>query len=148
VSAPRRAAVWVACAGVVLVAGVGHPSAAADGIRGFQSPSRNIVFAGYTGAQPASLRCDITSGLRPRPSRPKGCEFDYGGSLGLGAHGKGRVLCVSEAPLADPTKAPVLAYGRSWRDGPFTCTSRRTGVTCRNLDGHGLFLSRAHSYLF
>lgn len=144
----RRAAVGIVCACAVLAAGAGHAPAAASGVRGFQSPSRNIVCAGYTGSQPASLRCDITSGLRPRPARPKGCKFDYGGSLGLGAHGRGRVLCVSEAPLADPTKAPVLAYGRTWHDGPFTCTSRVTGVRCRNLDGHGIFLSRQHSYLF
>jgi hypothetical protein len=36
----------------------------------------------------------------------------------------------------------TLAYGESWQRGPFTCTSRVTGVTCRNRTGHGLFISR------
>ena len=36
----------------------------------------------------------------------------------------------------------TLAYGKSWQRGPFTCTSRVTGVTCRNRTGHGLFISR------
>jgi hypothetical protein len=36
----------------------------------------------------------------------------------------------------------VLAYGRTWQRGPITCTSRVTGLTCRNARGHGFFLSR------
>jgi hypothetical protein len=36
----------------------------------------------------------------------------------------------------------TLAYGKTWRHGPFTCSSDVTGVTCRNRAGHGLFLSR------
>jgi len=36
----------------------------------------------------------------------------------------------------------TLAYGRNWQRGPFTCSSRGTGVTCRNRAGHGLFISR------
>lgn len=34
---------------------------------------------------------------------------------------------------------------QSWVRGPFTCTSRITGVTCRSRGRHGLFISR-HSY--
>ena len=36
----------------------------------------------------------------------------------------------------------ILAYGQSRQLGPFACTSRVTGVTCRNRTGHGLFISR------
>jgi len=36
----------------------------------------------------------------------------------------------------------VLAYGRAWRFGAFTCVSRVTGLTCTSRYGHGLFLSR------
>ena len=42
----------------------------------------------------------------------------------------------------------VLAYGRTWRSHRFTCRSRRTGLTCTNAGGHGLFLSRESYRLF
>jgi hypothetical protein len=113
----------------------------AASLKGFQTPSHNIVCAAYDGSQ-AWLRCDITSGLKPKPKRPKGCEFDFGGTLTLSATGRVKIGCVSDVVLPDPRKAPVLAYGKSWRHGPFTCKSARSGLTCRNKAGHGFFLSR------
>jgi len=50
---------------------------------------------------------------------------------------------VSDVVLPDPTKAPVLAYGKTWRYGPFACSSATNGLSCRNKAGHGFFLSRA-----
>ena len=110
-------------------------------LKGFQTPSHNIVCGGYNGSK-AWLRCDITSGLKPKPARPKGCVFDFGGTLTLSAKGYTRIGCVSDAVLPDPRKAPVLAYGKTWRYGPFTCSSATKGLTCRNKAGHGFFLSR------
>ena len=37
----------------------------------------------------------------------------------------------------------VLAYGQTWRAGPFECVSRKTGLTCRRTVGRGFALSRA-----
>jgi hypothetical protein len=134
----------LAAAAVALVVLTGTASASSSsGLKGFQTPSRNIVCGGYTGSRPAFLRCDISSGLKPKPSRPKGCEFDFGGTLTLGATGRARIGCVSDVVLPNPAKAPVLAYGKVWRYGPFKCSSAKTGLTCRNLAGHGFFLSRA-----
>jgi hypothetical protein len=31
----------------------------------------------------------------------------------------------------------ALRYGKTKRVGPSTCTSRRTGLTCHNRNGHG-----------
>ncbi len=133
----------LAAAAVALVVLSGSASASSQsGLKGFQTPSHNIVCGAYTGSQPAWLRCDITSGLKPKPARPKGCEFDYGGTLTLSAKGRARIGCVSDVVLPDPTKAPMLAYGKTWRYGPFKCRATRTGLTCRNLRGHGFFLSR------
>jgi len=133
----------LAAASAILVILAGSASASsASGLKGFQTPSRNIVCGGYTGSQPAWLRCDISSGLKPKPSRPKGCEFDFGGTLTLSARGRAGIGCVSDVVLPDPTKAPVLAYGKTWRYGPFRCSSATKGLTCRNLNGHGFFLSR------
>lgn len=36
----------------------------------------------------------------------------------------------------------VLDYGQTWRQGPFRCTSTRTGLSCEREDGHSFFLSR------
>jgi hypothetical protein len=36
----------------------------------------------------------------------------------------------------------VVGYGKTWHAGGFTCTVRRSGVTCRNRAGHGWLLSR------
>lgn len=43
---------------------------------------------------------------------------------------------------------PVLHYGRVWSEGPFTCESARTGLTCRRADGRGFSLARARIDLF
>jgi hypothetical protein len=43
----------------------------------------------------------------------------------------------------------VLGYGRTIRFGRrIACTARRSGLTCRNRDGHGFFLSRERVRLF
>jgi hypothetical protein len=62
--------------------------------------------------------------------------------LTLSAKGRARIGCVSDAVLPDPSKAPVLAYGKTWKDGPFRCTSAKRGLSCRNVAGHGFFLRR------
>jgi len=36
----------------------------------------------------------------------------------------------------------ILDYGQTWRQGPFSCTSTRTGLSCERGDGHAFFLSR------
>jgi hypothetical protein len=107
----------------------------------FRTPSRNIYCA-YFG----SLRCDIRSGLTPKPARPPGCDFDWGQTYVLGRTGRARVGCVSDS-VFDPS-ARVLAYGTTWRRGGIACTSRRTGLRCTNASGHGLFMSRRRSFRF
>jgi hypothetical protein len=122
-----------------LAAGPGQGSAARLGIARFQMPSRNIG-CGYASASSgvgAYLRCDVLSGLNPKPRR--NCMLDWTG-LSLSASGRGRPNCAGDTIYS--RSAPVLRYGRTWKRGPFTCTSRRTGVTCRNSRGHGFFLAR------
>ena len=45
-------------------------------------------------------------------------------------------------------RARVLAYGRTWKAGGFTCVSRASGLTCTNKGGHGWLLSRALTRVF
>jgi hypothetical protein len=109
----------------------------------FKTPSGNIVCAYYN----RSLRCDIRSGLSPKPSRPRGCPSytDFGQGLTLGPR-RAAVVCAGDTVLGEAS--PALAYGRVWRRGPITCRSRITGLTCKNTLGHGFFLSRGSWRLF
>ena len=61
-------------------------------------------------------------------------------SVELTRTGKARLIHVTDT-IGDPN-APVLAYGKTKRAGPFTCTSRRTGLSCHNRNGHGFTVSR------
>ncbi|MGZ8739995.1 MAG: DUF6636 domain-containing protein [Gaiellaceae bacterium] len=45
-------------------------------------------------------------------------------------------------------RVPVLRYGRSWTWHGIRCTSRRTGLTCKNPSGHGFVLSRQLQRVF
>jgi len=117
--------------------------AAASTVLFFRTPSGNIgcVFsAGLAGAAAPVLRCDVRSGLRPRPRRPAACDLDYGDSVAVGRAGRASLVCHGDTVL-DP-RARVLGYGRTWSRGGISCASRATGLTCMNRSGHGFFLSR------
>jgi hypothetical protein len=120
----------------------------AESVAFFRTPSANIgcIYASGEPGFPATLRCDIRSGLRPRPAQPRGCDLDYGDSFELHKTGRPFVVCHGDT-VFDP-RARVLAYGTAWvRDG-FRCTSRPTGLRCTNPSGHGFFLSRERSFAF
>jgi hypothetical protein len=93
------------------------------------------------------LRCEIRSSryggqLQARCLRT--ATVDWHG-FELGRTTRGRVTCSGGILYSPDTQRPVyhrLAYGATWRHGGFTCTSARTGLTCHNGRGHGLFLSR------
>jgi hypothetical protein len=126
------------------------PAAAAGSrstVLSFRTPSGNIgcVFASGLGSGP-SVRCDIRSGLRPRPSRPRGCDLDWGDSYELSRTGRAVVTCHGDTAILQ--NARVLRYGSSWTRSGFVCTSRVSGLRCRNASDHGFFLSRGRSYRF
>jgi hypothetical protein len=43
---------------------------------------------------------------------------------------------------------PKLGYGNTWKMGPFTCISGRTGLTCTRGDGYGFFISKAKTRVY
>jgi hypothetical protein len=137
--------------GVALLLTLGAGSAsAAGGTSFFQMPSKNIgcvYLAPDTATEKPYLRCDIGGGLRPLPPRPRNCDLDWGyGYQMSGPAGRAKPFCAGDT-ARDP-RAPVLAYGRTWRRGPFRCLSRTIGLRCTNRAGHGFFLSRQRSYTF
>ena len=101
----------------------------------FQLPSRNIGCA-YN-ANPAVLRCDIRSGLKPQPRRR--CELDWTG-LAIAPRGRPTPTCAGDTAILP--EAPVLSYGRTWRRNGIACRSRVTGLRCTNRSGHGFTLAR------
>lgn len=141
----------VAAAAVVAVGlepGVGRAVTATDVYVNFKTPSGNIG-CGYSkfSGETASIRCEIVSGIRPLPPRPARCgEGDWGRAIGMEPRGRPHRYCITDTVM-DP-RAHVLAYGRTWRGGGFTCVSRASGLTCTNRDGHGWLISRALTRLF
>jgi len=111
----------------------------------FRTPSGNIGCLGSVGAKglPSLLRCDILSGLHPTPTGS--CELDW---TGYSFRGRGRATATCAGDTVYDTRAPVLRYGRTWKRGPFICTSRRTGLRCANASGHGFELARVRSRSF
>ncbi len=129
---------------VGLLATVAESAPAPLRSKAFRTPSGNIACldeSSFGGG--VRLRCDILSGLRPEPRKP--CEGDWVG-LSLPARRLGGPICVGDT-VYDP-RAPVLAYGRTWRRGAFMCTSARAGLTCRNRGAHGFLLARERWRLF
>jgi hypothetical protein len=105
----------------------------------FRTPSGNIGCLAGTG--PTYLRCDIKSGLKPRPPQPRDCRhLAFGDSVGMSATSRPIFICHGDTVFVPNAK--VLAYGTAYTFGPFRCTSRPAGLTCRNAAGHGWFLSR------
>jgi hypothetical protein len=151
---PRVAVVLlVACA-----AGAGAASGAGSATRlpGFRSPSRNIsclfvpsAATSSGGRTPATLLCKIARAdyatlLQRRCLGPAGGGVDWHG-FELAATTKGAVECSGGILYNPTTQHPsyvTLAYGRTWRQKMFSCTSRTQGVNCSTPSGHGLFVSR------
>jgi len=89
------------------------------------------------------LRASYVGALQRRCIAPP-TGLDWHG-FQLPDRGRAHVVC-SGGILYDGRDRPVLrilAYGRVWRQGLYTCRSRLTGLTCTTRGGHGLSLSRA-----
>lgn len=113
-------------------------------IKSFSTPSGNIRCVAVRSGGKWSLRCDTLKRTWQPPPRDCGDFGDNAGSVAMTKRKRPRFICVSDA--VDPGR--VLKYGRVWDKGPFTCKSRRKGLRCYNLGGHGWFLSRESYRLF
>jgi hypothetical protein len=104
---------------------------------GFETPSGNIVCnRGLPETGAPGISCVVfsessaTKGQRTWLMRPRG---------------RASVRFV-QGNIA--TDVRPLGYGRAWARGGITCTSRSAGLTCRNRDGRGFFLSRERQRRF
>jgi hypothetical protein len=120
---------------------------ASTGASTFRTPSGNIgcLYTPASGSSSVGLRCDLVS-VSHAPRRPKSCRLSYGRAFTLSGTGKARRACVGDTVL-DP-KARAIPYGTTRHFGPFTCTSRESGLTCRSRYHHGFTLAKARQRLF
>ena len=142
---PRRlAAVPIACSIAAVWAGT---ALAVTRLPGIRSPSGNIKCL-FVPGRPSMLLCTIAHAdygsklVKYCGSPPIGVDW---AGFTLSATRKGSVNCSGGVLYNPDTQKPsyaTLPYGRTWRHGPFTCSSRVTGVTCRSRAGHGLYVSR------
>jgi len=117
---------------------------------GVKTPSRNISCF-YVPVKPTAhgnLLCDIKqasyTGRLQRSCIDGPAGLDWHG-FELSWNGRGRVVCTGGVLYDighDTPSFVVLGYGRSWRSHGFACVSRRSGLTCTNRFGHGVFLAR------
>lgn len=117
----------------------------------FRTPSGNILCVVGTGLGAST---DITCNLNTRvgPStlpRPSVCDGDWGYQLYMADTGAVVVKC-GDAVQFQISGIPIdtAQYGQTGQYGRIECMSAPTGLTCRNADGHGFFLSRRQQSAF
>jgi uncharacterized protein DUF6636 len=115
--------------------------AASAGAATFKTPSGNIgcLYTPASGSASVSLRCDLAS-VAHTPPRPKSCHQVYGQAFLLSGTGRAKRGCVGDTIM--DSRASTLRYGVKRKYGPFTCTSRQSGLTCTSRYRHGFTLSK------
>jgi hypothetical protein len=111
----------------------------------FQTPSKNIgcLYAPAGAGRAAYLRCDVLSGVKPKPRGS--CQLDWTGFT-MAARGRARPTCAGDTVYE--RSARILRYGSNWRGGPFVCRSRRSDLRCTNAAGRGFSLAHGRSFAF
>src|SRR5437588_7681678 len=109
-------------------------------LQGFHSPSRNIKCL-FVPGPPSNMLCSIQQAAYSTQLQDNcmaGPGLDWHGFT-LTGRGKGQPVCTGGIlyDSSRPLHYVNLPYGHTWRHGVYTCTSRTTGVTCRNKTGHG-----------
>lgn len=117
----------------------------------FKTPSGNIICV-YDIGTARFVECGIRSGLKPAV-HPHRCLVGdpIHDRIDLLPSGRATVPPCAGDPgpfLGYQQHARRLAYGRHWSGAGMRCTSAKRGLTCRNRDGHGFFLSRARWHRF
>lgn len=121
------------------------PAVNADGY-GFVTPSGNIFCNGAV--VDSYIDCSIVehSGIPAQP-KPGSCSGTWGHSFHLGRTGPARLTCDARPPRR-VNYSDIAGYGQTGEFGTIMCTSKRTGLTCRNESGHGFSLSRRRQEAF
>lgn len=129
-----------------LMASAGGPGAFAESFS-FKTPSGNIYCSYDDDDGMPGVRCDIMSFRPSFPSSVDDCELDRGDAFAVTAKGtRGVVVCHGDT--VKTPEAQSLPYGATWERKGISCSSEKTGLTCRNPAGHGFMLSKAKQKIF
>lgn len=111
----------------------------------FQSPSGNIICGDIDGSM---LICDVQKRDNKKPARPRphDCAGNWGDRFVIEARGKAQMECAFDYPFDENVQ--TLPYGSTIKGKGWQCTSQKTGMTCKNSQGHGFTLSRKKQTLF
>jgi hypothetical protein len=125
----RRPLVLLAAVAVLIAAA---PASGKTRLERFSTPSGRILCTYASGDEPL-IRCDLL--------------FLNDRAVMLNAGKRARLIKVTD--VIGDIHARVLRYGTTRAFGRFTCTSRTTGLTCRDRrSGHGFAVSRERQRLF
>ncbi len=126
---------------VTTVPATAAPTTASSALaNGFQSPTGGIQCRYFDDAAAGGtrMRCFVANSTARLPKQPTTCDFDWE-DVGLNATGRYYTVCAGDSVEGT---YPVLAYGATWKRGVFTCTSAKSGVTCRNASRKGFRASK------
>ena len=123
-----------------------HPDKAPDlsltatGVTYFETPSGNIrCFLTWYDAR--GVECSLVEKDFADPPRPPGCQTDWSPQFDLTTEAR-YGACRGDV-TGEPT-GRVLDYGARAVNGPISCLSQQSGLSCSNRrTGHGFELSRA-----
>ncbi len=123
-------------------------SPALSDVWSFATPSNNIHCSVGEGFEGSDIQCIIyqknTGPIQPWPA---GCNGAWGHVFFMWDRGPVELVCVNIGSGGGQAQ-DVAPYGVTGEFGGFTCHSSRKGLECRNLDGHGFFLSRRKQQIF
>ena len=116
------------------------PPAAPTGADAFQTPTGGIKCQLVSTLTPgsSSVRCTALGSTAKLPKRPATCDFDWE-DIAVSATGRSFTVCAGDSIEGN---FAVLPYGATWKRGVFTCTSAKSGVTCRNPSRRGFRISK------
>ena len=138
---PSSTSVAVVVPATTLLASTLAPTTipAAAPVDGFQSPigtTKCLLVANPVTGQ--AMRCTAIGSTAKLPRRPATCDFDWE-DIAINATGRAYTVCAGDSIDAN---YPVLAYGQTWKRSVFTCTSAKSGITCRNPSKRGFRISK------
>ena len=117
------------------------PTAHADGLEFFQTPSGNIGCAVGPMDSSAFAGCEIREHSYAVPPRPSQCMGSWGSRISMRQGVAPEMTCHSDTILG--TGYPALNYGQSRSFTSITCESEESGITCTdNRSGHYFRLAR------
>lgn len=112
----------------------------------FRSPTGNIHCGFERSGAESFATCEIREFVPSLTQRPANCELDWGSRFSVGQRGQGSLDCHGDT--IQGWDSLVLGYGKSISLFGISCQSERSGMTCRNAQGGGFWVSRGRQRLF